>query len=144
MAVIWIGLSVLILIGTYISFPLIADITLKHIIQFEGLLSGTNLDMSISTNTYLYAIATLILEVFAIAFASFILGRSALIEIEIANRFYGLADALCIAGRDFGQLEKAIQLFVPKAKYISVPELISSKNISALLDIVKETKKIVI
>jgi hypothetical protein len=53
-----------------------------------------------------------------------------------------LADALCIAGNDFGQLEKAVNLLVPKAEYLSIPEIISPKNLSSLADVIKQARKI--
>ena len=86
--------------------------------------------------------AIAVLGLFAIAFACFLLGRIAFIEIELAARFNGLADAMCIAVNDFGQLEKALTLLVPKAKYLSVPEMISPKNLSSLADVIKQARKI--
>lgn len=142
-AAVWLSLSVIILVGTYISLPLVANKTLSSIVQIEGRSSETNSGGPVDAHVQFLAIATLVLAVFAISFACFLLCRSAFVEIELAARFNGLADALCIAGNDFGQLEKAANLLVPKAKYRSVPEIFSAKDLSLLVDFLKETRKTV-
>jgi len=143
LAALWLSLSVIILVGTYISLPLVVNKTLSSIIQIEGRSSETNSGVPVDAHAQFLAIATLFLAVLAISFACFLLGRSAFVEIELAARFNGLADALCIAGNDFGQLEKAANLLVPKAKYLSVPEIFSAKDLSSLLDFIKEARKTV-
>jgi hypothetical protein len=143
LAALWVSISVVILVGTYISFPWVANKILNSIIQIEGPVSGTNSSVSVDIHAQFFAIATLFLSLFAISFACFLLFRSAFVEIELAARFNGLADAICISGNDFGQLEKAVNLFVPKAKYLSVPEIFSAKDLSSLADVIKQARKTV-
>jgi hypothetical protein len=143
LAALWLSLSVIILVGTYISLPLVADETLSSIIQIDRQSSRTNSSVSVDTHVQLFAIATLFLGLCAISVACFLLGRSAFVEIEFAARFNGLADALCIAGNDFGQLEKAANLLVPKTKYFSVSKIFSAKDLSALADIIKQARNTV-
>ncbi len=54
------------------------------------------------------------LGVCVVSFACFLLGRMAFVEVELAARFSGLADALCVAGNDFEQLKKATNLLFHK------------------------------
>ena len=121
---------------------MVVNKTLGYISQFEGQASGTNNSMMADAHIQFFAIGTLILGLFVISFACFLLSRSAFVEIELAARYGGLADALCIAGNDFEQLEKAVNLLVPKAKYLSIPEIISPKNLSSLADVIKQARKI--
>ncbi|MCX5632835.1 MAG: hypothetical protein NTW93_04050 [Phycisphaerae bacterium] len=143
LAALWLSLSVIILIGTYISLPLVVNKTLSSIIQIEGQTSGINSSVTVDAHVQFLAIATLVLGLFAISFACFLLSRSAFVEIELAARFNGLADALCIAGNDFGQLEKVANLLMPKAKYLSVPEIFSTKTLSSVANVIKEARKTV-
>jgi len=83
---------------------------------------------------------TLVLGLFAVSFACFLLSRSAFIEIELAARFNGLADALCMAGNDLGQLEKAANFLVPKSKYLSVPEIFSAKDLKSLAEFAEQLR----
>jgi len=142
LAAVWLSLAVIILVGTYISLPTVVNKTLRNISQFVGQTSGTNNILMADAHIQFFVMGTLILGLSAISFACFLLGRSAFVEIELAARYSGLADALCIAGNDFGQLEKAVNLLVPKAKYLSIPEIISSKNLSSMADVIKQARKI--
>ena len=100
--------------------------------------------MLVDAHVHSFALGTLVRwTLCTILFACFLLGRSAFFEIELAARFNGLADALCIAGSDFGQLEKAANLLVPKTKYFSVPKLFSAKDLSALADVIKQARNTV-
>jgi hypothetical protein len=82
----------------------------------------------------------LALGLLAICFACFLLGRTAFVEIELAARFGGLADALCIAGENFDQLEKAANFLVPGTKYLSVPEIFSTKDLNSVVELLKELR----
>jgi hypothetical protein len=93
-----------------------------------------------TTHVEIYAIGIVALGLLAVCFACFLLGRTAFVEIELATRFGGLADALCIAGEDFAQLEKAVGFLVPGTKYLSVPEIFSTKDLSSVVDILKELR----
>jgi hypothetical protein len=88
----------------------------------------------------LYAIGVLTLSLLAICFACFLLGRAAFVEIELSARFAAFADALCLAGEDFERLEKAANLMLPGTKYLSVPEIFSTKDLGSLLDVIKALK----
>src|SRR5882762_9187138 len=114
LAILWLSLASIILVATYVTLPVIADRTLRSISKIEIQATETKASTAAheavpKTFTYVqfYALGTLALGLFAISFACFLLGRSAFIEIELAARFSGFADALCIAGDNFEQLEKA-------------------------------------
>jgi hypothetical protein len=92
-----------------------------------------------NSHVEIYAIGIVGLGLLAVCFACFLLGRTAFVEIELAARFGGLADALCLAGEDFGQPEKAASFLVPGTKYLSVPEIFSTKDLSSVVDILKRT-----
>ena len=140
-AIVWLGLAIIILIGSYISFPSIASETLLSVSQIEGssesdgtvLMTGKAMFFQLHT----FALIILILCLSVISFASYLLARTAFIELETAARFIGLADALCIAGDDFEQLEKAATLLVPRSKYF--PEA-TEKHLTKFLEIVKSVR----
>ena len=66
-----------------------------------------------------------------------VLGRVLDHELDVR---VALADALCLAGDSFDRLEKAVNLFVPGTKYLSVPEIFSTKDLSSVVDVVKELR----
>src|SRR6266850_5518722 len=120
MAILWLSLATLILVGTYISLPLIASRTIATFRDIQPTADNKALHIE------LYALGVVTLALLAIGFACFLLGRTAFVEIELAARFAGLADAVCIAGDSFDHLEKAANLLVPGTKYLSVPEIFST------------------
>jgi hypothetical protein len=147
LAVVWLSLASAILVVTYITLPVIADKTLGSISKIElqatGFKSGAisrDMDPQIFTHIQFYALGTLALGLFAISFACFLLGRSAFVEIELAARFSGFADALCIAGDNFEQLEKAANILMPSTKYLSVPEIFSTNDLKSLVEILKQIR----
>jgi hypothetical protein len=146
MAILWLSLAATILVGAYVSLALIANGTLRTIHAVEVDSSGVKANPSQpgaeskSPHVEIYAIGVLALGLSAICFACFLLGRTAFVEIELAARFVGFADALCIAGENFEQLEKAVNLLVPGTKYLSVPEIFSIKDLGSVVDVVKELR----
>src|SRR2546425_824794 len=120
MAILWLSLATLILVGTYISLPLIASSTITTFRNMELQPSGVSAAAIQPTadgkasHIELYALGVVTLALLAICFACFLLGRTAFVEIELAARFAGFADALCIAGDNFEQLEKAANLLMPE------------------------------
>lgn len=146
MAIVWLSLATIILVGTYVSLPIIANRTLITIKNVEPNTSTVTTGAAKPTNdnkmphTELYTLGILTLALLTIGFASFLLGRTAFVEIELAARFVGLADALCIAGDNFDQLEKAANLLAPSTKYLSVPEIFSPKDLGSLVDILKQLR----
>jgi hypothetical protein len=146
MAILWLTSATLILVGTYVSLPPIANSTLTAMHQMQMVSSNSKEAKAESTvnvrapNIELYAIGVLALSVLVICFACFLLGRTAFVEIELAARFVACADALCLAGGDFDQFEKAINLLSPGTKYLSVPEIFSVKDLSSIVDVVKELR----
>jgi hypothetical protein len=145
MASVWLALAIAILIGTYISLPLVANNALSAVRSMEAQPSGakTTSQQPLESNTTrngVYVVSVLALGLFAICFACFLLGRSALIETEMAARLNGFADALCIAGENYDQLEKAANLLVPGTKYLSVPEIFSPKDLKPMLEVLKEIR----
>lgn len=147
-ASLWLILATLILIGTYLSLPYIAHKTLNYVSQIEGQFpvpTGGATIGDLKTKTFLQmevvTLVTLVLGLFAVSFACFLLGRSAFVEIELAARYSGLADALCIAGDNFERLEKAAALLVPKAKEFSIPEMFLPKDREAFVELLKLLRK---
>ena len=147
LAILWLSLASTILVATYITLPVIADKTLGSISKIELQATGTkssttshDTDPNTFTHVQFYALGTLALGLFAISFACFLLGRSAFIEIELAARFSGFADALCIAGDNFEQLEKAANILMPSTKYLSVPEIFSTNDLKSLVEILKQIR----
>jgi hypothetical protein len=136
MAVLWLSLATSILVITYISLPVFANEVAGSISNIET--KGS--DPKAIPQMQLYTLGTLTLGVLTIAFSCFLLGRTAFVEIELAARFSGIADAFCIAGDDMAQLEKAVQLLVPSAKYLSVPGIFSVKDLQSITDLVKQVK----
>ena len=145
MATLWLGLAVAMLIGTYISLPIIANNTLSAVRNMEAQPPGPKTTSqppleSNATRIEVYAVSVLALGLLAVCFACFLLGRSAFVEIELAARLDGFADALCIAGENFDQLERAANLLVPGNKYLSVPEIFSPKDLKPMLEVLKEVR----
>jgi len=146
MAAFWLTLATLILVGTYVSLPLIATSTFRavHTMEMEPLASGNSAALAAveakPPHIELYAIGVLVLSLLAICFACFLLGRSAFVEIELSARFVAFADALCLAGDNFDQLEKAVNLLLPGTKYLSVPEIFSTKDLSSVMEAVRELR----
>jgi hypothetical protein len=144
MAVVWLALAILILVGTYISLPRIAQTSLGvvHTIEEGSPRSTEQPRVSIQqSHSEIYSIGVLTLALLAVLFACFLLGRTAFVEIELAARFAGLADALSVAGESLEKLEKAANILVPGSKYLSVPEIFSTKDLGSLLNAVKELRK---
>jgi len=134
MAILWLSLATLILVGTYISLPLIASRTIATFRDIQPTADNK------APHIELYALGVVTLALLAIGFACFLLGRTAFVEIELAARFAGLADAVCIAGDSFDHLEKAANLLVPGTKYLSVPEIFSTKDLGSVLQVLKEIR----
>jgi hypothetical protein len=146
MAAFWLSLATLILVGTYISLPLIAngELSAIHSIEVESAGSRTPITAPSPAGTAihseLYAVGVLALSLLAVCFACFLLGRTAFVEIELAARFAAFADALCLAGDNIDQLEKFANLFVPGTKYLSVPEIFSIKDLDSVVEIMKQLR----
>jgi len=140
LALLWLSLTIIILIGTYISIPLIAGNALLSVsATLNANSSGTT---SPSEGQVFYcAMGMLVFGLSAIAFARFLLGRTAFIELEAAARSNGLADALCIADGNLEAFEKAANLLVPKGKYFSIPGVLSRKDREAFVEILKFLRK---
>ena len=92
------------------------------------------------THVEVFVLVTLALGFSGITFVGFLLGRASLFEMALAARLGGLADALCITGNDIDELEKAASIVVPKAKHLSIPEILSAKDIKELAETLKPAK----
>ena len=125
LAVVWLVLAVASAIGACFALPLWARIAAS--------LATSNHDSVLS-------VSFLLMGFIIILIVCYMLARSAFVEIELAARFNGLADALCISGNDFGQFEKAATVFVPKPKYLSAEGKFSSKEIQAIADVLKQLR----
>jgi hypothetical protein len=146
MAVVWLALATLILVGTYFSLPSIANKTFRAIHSSEAQAAETktsgaqvNVDTKAS-HAELYAVGVLALSLFAICFACFLLGRTAFVEIELAARSVAFADALTLAGENFDQLERVANLMLPGTKYLSVPEIFSTKDLGTVVELLKQLR----
>lgn len=146
MAVLWLTVATAILVGTYVSLPLIANRALGtiHTMDMETSASRPATTQppadAKAPHIELYAIGVLTLSLLAICFACFLLGRAAFVEIELSARFAAFADALCLAGDDFERLEKGENLMLPGTKYLSVPEIFSTKDLASVVDVIKAVK----
>jgi hypothetical protein len=124
------------LIGTYLSIPSIAGKALSSI--NANLNANSNGGALPSDGQAFYcAMGMLVFGLSAISFACLLLGRSAFIELEMAARMNGLADALCLADGSLENFEKATKLLVPKGKYLTVPGIPSQKDGAAFVEILK-------
>ncbi|MGP0096295.1 MAG: hypothetical protein ACLPHI_04625 [Terriglobales bacterium] len=146
MAALWLTFATLILVGTYVSLPIAANRALGtiHAMELESsaqksAAASPSPDTK-SPHIEFYAIGVLSLSLLAICFACFLLGRAAFVEIELSARFAAFADALCVAGDNFERLEKATNLMLPGTKYLSVPEIFSTKDLDSLVEVIKAVK----
>jgi beta-lactamase regulating signal transducer with metallopeptidase domain len=142
MAAFWLAVTTLILLGTYVSLPFVANRTLSavHADAESSELNAPITRSAVDSRTpriELYTIGVLALGLLAVCFACFLLGRAAFVEIELAARFAAFADALCLAGENFDQLERAANLLLPGSKYLSVPEIFSTKDLDSVADLLK-------
>jgi hypothetical protein len=145
LAALWLSLATLILVATYISLPIIAGKTLDTIskVNSETSFSENNASVGerqIKASGQWYALGTLALGLFLVSFACFLLGRSSFVEIELAARCSGFADALCVAGENFEQLEKVASILMPSTKYLSVPEIFSTNDLKSLVEVLKQIR----
>lgn len=135
-----IALAILILLGYYVSLPWFTAKILTVAIDFESQLLQVGFNDSTDTYVRLFSAFLLVFSVLIVLIAAFLLSRIAFIEMELTVRFNGLADALCISGKDFSQLEKAAALLAPKTKYVS--DVFSTKYVSsAVAECLKQIKK---
>jgi hypothetical protein len=149
-AILWLGLAVAILVGTYFSLPSVAGLTINAVNNIEanttgagsiGSNDGASAEKKSSANLHLFALTTLVLGVFAIAFACYLLGKFAVMELESADRLRGIADAVCISGNDFAQLEKAADLLVPKGQSVSSnSKFVSTDDLKDLAEILQKLR----
>jgi hypothetical protein len=147
LAILWLSLAIFLLVSTYFTLPAIARGTLSSVSKIENAspeAPGTprpeeNADKS-RFRGELYALGVMSLGLIAIAFACFLLGRSAFVEIELAARFNGIADALCVGSETVEDFEKAVNLLVPAARYLSVPEIFSVSNFQSAADLIGKVK----
>jgi hypothetical protein len=145
MAAFWLTFATIILMGTYFSLPLIASRVFgaTHAIVVQASAGPITTQPTVdSKNSHIefYAIGVLTLSLLAVGFASFLLGRAAFVEIELSARFAAFADALCVSGDSFERLEKAANLMLPGTKYLSVPEIFSTKDLDSLVEVIKAVK----
>jgi len=136
LALLWLGLAVVILVGTYISIPFIAGRALVSVsTSLHTNTIGTTSTME--GQAYYCAMGMLAFGLSAISFACFLLGRGALYELEMAARLNGLADALCIANGNLETLEKAVNLLVPTGKCVTISEVLSRKDKESFAEMLK-------
>lgn len=140
LALLWLSLAIIILVGTYISIPSIASKALVSVsVSMHTNSSGPTSNMEM--HTFYFALVMIVFGLSAIAFACFLLGRSAFIELEVAARSNGLADALCVSDCSLESLEKAANILVPKGNYCAIPDILSKKDRESFIEFVKLLRK---
>jgi hypothetical protein len=137
LAILWLSISIGVLIGAYASLPFIAQKTLSIAGSVDPSMQMANIS---HLHVPIFAITTLLMGFSVISIACYLLGRSAFVEIELAARFSGLADALCVAGSDLAQFEKAAAVLVPKGKFLSAPFLRSTKDLKSMAELLKQIR----
>lgn len=140
LALLWLSLAIVILVGTYISIPVIAGNALVSV-STSLLANNSEITAPMERRVFYCAIGMLVFGLSAISFVCFLLGRNAFLELEAAERLNGLADALCIADGSLESFKKAADLFVPKSKYFAIPDALSQKDRDAFVEILKVLRK---
>ncbi len=140
MGLLWLSIAVLILVGTYVSIPNIAARILRALILDAP--SNPAVPASILGGyTFYFAILILLFGMSSVAFACYLLGRTAFLELDLAARANGLADSLCIAGGEMEIFEKASTLLVPKRLFIASSSVFSEKDKESIIQFVKLLRK---
>lgn len=136
LSILWLGLAVVILIGTYISIPAIAGKTLAAV-NANLKLDGGGITSALVDPAFYCAMGMLVFGLFAVSCACILLGRGAMYELESAARLSGLADTLCVVDSNWDNLEKASALLVPRGRYFTVPGVLSKKDYAPVVEILK-------
>jgi hypothetical protein len=140
LAVLFVTVAVLILVGTYISLPLIVSRSLGSVAATIN--TNGNTTASISGGLALYCgLGIILFGVTGIAFACYLLARSAFAELELSARATSIADALCISGGSFESLEKAINVLLPSGGQIGSARVLSSNDMESIIELVKLLRK---
>jgi hypothetical protein len=147
MAILWLSIATLLLVFTYLTLPFVTQQIVSSIggsgVGSSGLkdvVENEKKEVKAGPGLQIYTVVIVGLGTGAILFACFLMGRAAFVEIELGARFSGFADALCISGNNFEQLEKAANILMPEAKYLSVPEIFSAKDMQSLVEVLKQLK----
>jgi len=130
----WIISAILILAFVYFSLPLFLNRTLTKITLLNDALQQAG---SKVLNVDILIIAFFIIGLITAFAASYICFKSALIEIEMSARLTGLADALCVAGKDLDQFEKAASIFVPRTRYLLSGNGSPMKDLKPITELIK-------
>ncbi len=147
-AIVWLTIAAALLVGTYVSLPFVAGKTLDSVEQIErrGVANapspgvGAPVETNKSTTLQAFALTTLVLGVLAASLAGYLVGKAGFMELERAGKLSGLADALCLAGNDFGQFEKAATILMLKSKFASGSSSISQDDIKSLLEVLRRLR----
>jgi len=147
MAILWLSIATLLLVFTYLTLPFVTQQIVSSVggsgVSSSGLKEvGENekKEVKAAPSLQIYTVIIVALGTSAILFACFLMGRAAFVEIELGARFNGFADALCISGNDFERLQKTANILMPEAKYLSVPEIFSAKDLQSLVEMLKQLK----
>jgi hypothetical protein len=147
LAVLWLALTAAILVGTYVSLPHLAIDLLTSITRIEQPSSKSNIGSQDTAavpkrpmvSAHVFTLTTLGFGVSAVAFACYLLSRSALIEVDAAARLNGLADAICVAANEIKNFERASTILVPKPEPRDV-SILSANDLKLIADTVKQLK----
>ena len=147
LAVLWLVLTAAILVGTYVSLPHLATDLLTSITRIEQPFSKSDSGSKDTAaepkrpmvSAHIFTLTTLGFAVSAVAFACYLLSRSALIEVDAAARLNGLADAICIAADDIKKFEQACAVFVPKREPRDA-SILAANDLKVIADTVKQLK----
>lgn len=134
--VLWICTATLIFVIAFLWSPFLLKETILVFAEHGSLqLPIPASDSAVLPPDYIAGIGLFAVAALLVCYGTYLLGRSAMLELERSAFFNGLADAVCIAGNDFVQLEKAIALFVPSSRHLRQTDILSMKEVKALLQV---------
>ena len=136
LAALWLIVAISILAVAFFSIPHISNKVFLSVSTFQHASGGSPIS-PLDGYSFYCAIGIIIMGLFAILYACFLLGRNAFFELELAARSNGLADALCISNGKVETFEKAAAILIPKGRFLDGPELFSRKDRESLIEIMK-------
>jgi len=144
LGILWLALAALLVVCSFASLPHMVASAINSVDKMQLLPSSSAspngeamVGKGVFTNVQFLAIVTLVLGLCTVSLACYFLGRAGCVEIELAARYGGLADTLCLAGKDFDQLERAAAVMVPKSRFLFAPEILSAKDLKSVADALK-------
>jgi hypothetical protein len=145
MAFVWLSLACLVLGAAAGSLPWLAQKTWENALAVE--ISPLNVKSDLPAGPAsgeqrpIVWSVLIALEMSLLGSACYVFARAGFSEVDLAARYNGLADALCVAGDDLGRLEQAAAILVPKASGLKTgAAAFSAKDVQSLAELVKPFK----